>query len=864
MKTLNTYLTVFALAFFCFILSGPAALASNIVIDDDAQPAVSGLYLTSDYTDDAACIQAALDNSKSGDSITIREGDYYIAKQISQQDKSLNIVGEGKVTLHLQTAAGNGNGLYFSGSKITTQSLSANAQKGSSQVILSDASQVRQNDLIKIWKNVKWCPLDYPDQMTGEMYAVQSVNGNVVTLNQPLLREYKLSETVQAEIYRPIEMHIKNIRVQDSGATTHHEGLALKFCKDSSVTDSWFKDSGFAAVSLYSCFNVDVNNNEIYNSILPGSGYGVGVWSASAFVDINNNHIENCRHDITGNTAERKALNRAVEISDNTLIGASIDGSHAIDAHPVTIDYTVTKNKIYLKPSFYAFSDGAQQSVFSENEVHGGYGAVFRRGSVNDGVHVIKNNYIDGTSLSFTYRAWGSGIGESLVIENNNQQGGRYGVYLSSEQPESFRNIIISGNRFSDLSNKGVYQQFLIDGVNLEISDNTFENIREEGIYIDGKSFINGDVEIQNNNLINVYPSSPGSGITIKNIQGASVSGNPILEVADESELVVFKEAPAPEKEDEVEDEPAPEMEEVVTEAVTVPVMKEVVVAEIKEEVVPVKKEEVVAEAVTVPEIKEVVTEAVTVPVMKEVVVAEIKEEVVPVKKEEVVAEIKEEVVPVKKEVVTEAVTVPVMKEVVVAEIKEEVVPVKKEEVVAEIKEKVVPVKKEEVVAKAVTVPETKEVVVDKAVPAPETKEVVVAKAVPVPETKEVVVAKAVPAPVMKEVVEAEEGPKEVIEAEEGHEHVREAEKVVAKAVSAPVKDEEVSVCTEESEEEASVCTEEFEEEASVSTEEAEEEETGISTEEAEEEETGISTEETEEEETGRRNMHHTRGPGKQ
>ncbi|MCB5288278.1 MAG: hypothetical protein LHW64_10825, partial [Candidatus Cloacimonetes bacterium] len=625
MKTSKTYLTVFALAFFCFILCGPAALASNIVIDDDAQPAVSGLYLTSNYPDDAACIQAALDNAKSGDTITVREGDYYITKRIYQKDKSLNIIGEGEATLHLQTAEGNVNGLYFSGSKITTQSLSANAQEGSSQVILSDASQVRQNDLIKIWKNVQWCPLDYPDQMTGEMYSVQSVNGKVVTLNQPLLRDYKLSETVQVEIYRPIEMHIKNIRVQDSGATTHHEGLAFKYCKDSSVTDCWFKDSGFAAVSLYSCFNVDVNNNEIYNSILPGSGYGVGVWSASAFVDINNNQIENCRHAITGNTDERKALNRDVEIYENKIIGANIETSHAIDAHPVTISCTVTKNKIYLKPTFYAFNDGAQQSVFSENEVYGGYGAVIRRGSVNGGSHVIKDNYIDGTSLSCTYRAWGSGIGESLVIENNNQQGGRYGVYLSSEQPESFRNIIISGNRFSDLSDQGVYQKFLINGVNLEISDNTFENIKKEGIYLDGNSYTNGDVEIQNNNLINVYPSHPGSEIIIKNIQGASVSGNQILEEgasvsvekavavpAAEKKVEVIEEAAEPEKKEVVVEEATqPEKKVELVEAAAVPEKKEVVVEEAAE---PEKKVEVVVEEATQPEKKEVVVEEATQP----------------------------------------------------------------------------------------------------------------------------------------------------------------------------------------------------------------------------------------------------------
>ncbi len=527
MKTLKIYLPVFSLAFFCFMLSSPAALASNIVIDDDTQPVVSGLYLTSNYENDAACIQAALDYSKSGDTITIREGDYYITKQIYQNDKSLNIIGEGEVTLHLQTAEGNDN-LYFAGSKITTQSLSTNAQKGSSQVILSSASQVRKNDLIRIWKNVQWCPLDYPDQTTGELYMVESVSGNTVTLNEPLLRSYSLSETVQVEVYRPIEMHIQNIRIQNVNSAGAYEGLELSYCKDSSVTDCWFKDNGQASLRINTCFNTDVKNNEIYNSLHEGNGYGVSVANAAAFVNIENNHIENCRHTIMSGTGEFKGLNRGIVISNNTLIGGNIDASHVIDAHPMTIDYTVTKNKVYPYPGsqWVAFSDGTLQSVFSENEIYGGHGAVARRGSINDGVHVIKNNYIE--TDGFLYGGTGSGVGDTLIIMNNNHENGQqwYGVGLNTE---SFRNVIISGNNFGNVSGRGVDITLLADGVSIEVSDNSFENIEREGVYLDGNSYISGDVEIQNNVLIDVYPSSPGSEITIKNIQEASVSGNQIL-----------------------------------------------------------------------------------------------------------------------------------------------------------------------------------------------------------------------------------------------------------------------------------------------------------------------------------------------
>ena len=160
MKNLKTLMTIFTLTFFYLVLSSPAALAANIVIDKQTGPIGPSLFHAPNFANDSACIQAALDTSKSGDTITIRRGDYYITKEIYQTNKSLNITGEGKVNLHIQTPDRGilkemNQEILFNGSLITSKNLSANANKGSSQVVLTDASKVRQNDLIKIWKNVQ-------------------------------------------------------------------------------------------------------------------------------------------------------------------------------------------------------------------------------------------------------------------------------------------------------------------------------------------------------------------------------------------------------------------------------------------------------------------------------------------------------------------------------------------------------------------------------------------------------------------------------------------------------------------------------------------------------------------------------------
>lgn len=290
--------------------------------------------------------------------------------------------------------------------------------------------------------------------------------------------------------------------------------MVLQYCKDSSVTDSSFNNSGFGALCLYSCFNISVKNNEIYNSLLPGSGYGVSICSGSAFVNVKHNHIENCRHAITGNTAEIKSLNRDIFIIDDTLIGEKIDRPTVVDSHPVTINYVVTGNKIYPQlPCHFAFSDGTQNSTFSNNEVIGGFWGISRRGSVNNGAHAYEKK-VNGISGNM-YQGGKNGTGNTLIIKNNIQNSGIYGIYFSSK--ESFGNIIITENTFSNLSHQGVYQKFLINGVNLNISKNIFKNIKLDGVYIDGNSLTNRAVKVQNNILINVYPSKSSSGITIIN-----------------------------------------------------------------------------------------------------------------------------------------------------------------------------------------------------------------------------------------------------------------------------------------------------------------------------------------------------------
>lgn len=526
MKRKQKYLVAIALALVLFGRNGQTAEAATL--------RVSG--------SNGAAIQSALDSASSGDTVIIPAGNYQITQQIYQKGKNLTIEGEGEANLNILTPAGRRNGLFFSGSAIGPLSLSANAFQGSSQIVVANASQVHVGDMIEIWKNVLWCPNDYPDQKTGEIYLITAISGSTITLNQPILRDYRLVDSVNIELLRPIEMHIKNLRIKGAGAAEDRSGLVIAVCKNSSVTDSWFSDNGMTGVSFYASFNVSIKNNEIYNSAMPGSGYGVGIWSGTAFVDIQNNYIENCRHDITGNTDERVTLIRDVYIANNVLVGGTVVGANVIDAHAIVINYTVTKNKIYPQPGFYAFIDGSQQSIFSDNEVYGGSGAVVRRGSVVNGYHIIKNN-ITKSPAGYTYRAYGPGLeGDTLIISNNVQEGGVYGVSFATAQPESFKNIIISGNKFSGIQNQALYMVFSIDNVNVSAFNNTFEDISSGGVYIDGNDHPNGKIKITNNILKNVNTSGGNnSGIAIDRIDNSSICSNIISDSSGRAKYGIYE-----------------------------------------------------------------------------------------------------------------------------------------------------------------------------------------------------------------------------------------------------------------------------------------------------------------------------------
>lgn len=342
-------------------------------------------------------IQHALDAASSGDTIIIPSGDYTVTSTLRSKNKNLNIYGNEGTNIYFNT--GQSWGMSLSGDTILTTKPSAKADEGDTQITLQDSRGVKPGQFISIYNSKKWAPLDQPSQKTGEMYLITHVDGNEITLNEQLLRDYSKSDHV--EIHEPVEINIKNINFYNSDATQRRSGVVIDYCIHSSVSDCVFRNHGSCALKLSSCWESTVKNNEVYNGLMPGNGYGIAIYDGSAYCNIENNYAKNCRHCICLSASKFKTLNRAIIARNNVVVGADIQDSFVIDSHEMTIDYTVKNNKIYVQDGFAAFQDGTLNSVFIGNDIYGGR-EYRKRGNVNGGSHIIDNNLHDASGFPDT------------------------------------------------------------------------------------------------------------------------------------------------------------------------------------------------------------------------------------------------------------------------------------------------------------------------------------------------------------------------------------------------------------------------------------------------------------------------------
>jgi len=503
---------------------------------------------------DAACIQAAINSAPDHGTIMIFTGTYTIDSIITNGGKSLSIYGIGNVIFNL-TATVSGSGialatLQFSGTIISTTTLSSNIVEATRVLTLSSAESLQRGDLIQIYNTTKWYPWLETDNwkpVTGELYrissAVTGASTTDITLTENLIRNYASADTTII-LYRPTKICMKNIKFVGTSPTAVIAGIALSYCVNSQIINCEVSDNGFANLIISTCYNTTIEKSKFSDAYSTGLGYGVVVMDASAFVNISGNNIEICRHCVSSGETVAKGLNRGIVIAKNHLKGANLSSQTAnvIDAHPMTIDYTVIGNDIWVgidtNTSYgeFAFADGTQRSIFSNNVVHGG-GGVFRRGGALNCTHVISSNNITNSHYRGICRYTESDVGGVLNVHGNslnNVSESILGTGILIDTSEQ-KTISISNNTMENCGECGIIIKQLstaTQNITINIDNNTINHVMLHGMWIQKtNASVSMNGHLNNNTILDVNQSTTSTqnnGIFLDGASDLNIQGNTI------------------------------------------------------------------------------------------------------------------------------------------------------------------------------------------------------------------------------------------------------------------------------------------------------------------------------------------------
>jgi len=484
-------------------------------------------FICSKYDSDDECIQAALNSLNGNETINISPGTYNI-NPISITGKSIYIDATGAT---FQNISSSEPMFIFSGELVLTTTLSADSAINTKTITLTDITGVLVGDIISLYNNIQWCPLDYPDLLTGESYLITAISSNTVTLDRGLVRAYTLSDIATAKIYHAPTVYLNGGTFLNLSSSDAHIGVKFQFCKNSIIKDSFFQKNGTAAVQLQRCVNIKIDNCNIRNSNRDGYGYGVSIYDACANILVNNCDIRECRHTVmSGNTANY-GVNRDIIIRDNVLYGSEL--SATIDAHPSTLNYIVHDNEIHQSGTNAAFNDGTLISNFYNNTIYNGT-AITKRGSIQNSEKYVYNNIIFNGSFSYMNSTSGQldqniktfYIHNNIILPYVSVSGAqRYGIYLGYTKIDK----LIFSNNYILGPNMGVY--ILVSSANssiIDISSNYIDSANRTGINISYEALSsNNQLKIRKNSIINCNVlNTEGYGIYITNIQNALISNN--------------------------------------------------------------------------------------------------------------------------------------------------------------------------------------------------------------------------------------------------------------------------------------------------------------------------------------------------
>jgi len=396
-------------------------------------------------------------------------------------DKSVIITSDVNVAFNNKITANKGSYplFEFDGYKGNIATLIVDAVQGSNSIRVSNLDigdgkgNVVPGDLVLVYDNAIWNPVDYPAWKTGELHKISYISGNTITFVDNMINSFSVTNGGSAILIRPITVELNGLTVVGVDYQGDYVGLFLQYCIDSMIHNCNFHDNGWEEVNVINCYNTTIEYNSMSNNIYCGNspncpgqhnsggdGYCIETGLASAYTLIQHNTFGWSRHCVaTGGYpyAEGQARETMVQynVFNNTIATNGIgDGiSHTVDCHQSAESFYVYNNVINSPTWEYAITSGSKITKIIGNTINGGQGCCIR------GASPYRINYYEITNNAFTDSGYvfqglpGDNINK-LIIQNNIITGDGAIDPWSMKKNQSLtiayniQNLTITGNKF--------------------------------------------------------------------------------------------------------------------------------------------------------------------------------------------------------------------------------------------------------------------------------------------------------------------------------------------------------------------------------------------------------------------------------
>lgn len=399
----------------------------------------------------------------------------------------------------------NTSALKCAGNKTDETLLVSNAVKGSKIIEATDATNYLSRDLLLIVSDAI-IDSNNTNSTIGELGYIESVVGNTITMDAPLLDTYNTTDNAKIfKITTVNDLTVYNVGITGSDAADNDlTGIEIVFGDNVNIINSTIKNTSTRSIVYDNCIKSSITLTEFDNLFDDSTGYAISALGPTRNCRFSLNKMRDCRHSLSTNNSSLSAgITRFITFSQNEVLNSSKatggSGGDAIDTHAgaeeIYIEDNVVIGSSNMGVNFECVSGRISRNKIYDTESNGiqAHNETDRNGSIT-----IEDNEV--------YRTGAAGIRVTQGVR------GTTAIY---------EDTVITGNKVYDTATQGIYHDNTnSQQIDYTIADNVVVNAGTEGIRVDKAN----DGQIISNRIKN--PSS--HGIRIQDGDNALVASNRI------------------------------------------------------------------------------------------------------------------------------------------------------------------------------------------------------------------------------------------------------------------------------------------------------------------------------------------------